>query len=70
MSNLVAKFHYKYKFAFQSKLVRHGSSKKCLGVNESKKKLVMQDCNQQNSNQHWLFENFDPSKISHDEPSK
>ncbi|XP_065337982.1 putative polypeptide N-acetylgalactosaminyltransferase 9 [Cloeon dipterum] len=52
-----------------SKLVRHGSSKKCLAVNDSKKKLVMQDCNQQNNNQHWLFENFDPSKLSHDGPA-
>jgi hypothetical protein len=52
---------------FQAKHIRHGSSKKCLAITESKKKLVMEDCNSSNLHQQWIFENFDPSKLNESE---
>ncbi|KAF4520992.1 hypothetical protein B566_EDAN002488 [Ephemera danica] len=47
----------------QTKHIRHGSSKKCLAITESRKKLVMEDCNSSSAHQQWQFENFDPSKL-------
>ncbi|KAK5641529.1 hypothetical protein RI129_010076 [Pyrocoelia pectoralis] len=46
----------------ETKLVRHGSSDKCLAINESKTKLVMEQCNSELTRQRWTLENYDHSK--------
>lgn len=49
-------------YFFQSSRIMHGSSKKCLAISQDRKKLVMEDCNLEESRQKWKFENYDPSK--------
>lgn len=44
-------------------LLRHGSSDKCLAINESKQKLIMVDCDTMVEAQRWIFQNYDPSKL-------
>ncbi|XP_069971983.1 putative polypeptide N-acetylgalactosaminyltransferase 9 isoform X3 [Penaeus vannamei] len=46
----------------ESSRIMHGSSKKCLAISQDRKKLVMEDCNLEESRQKWKFENYDPSK--------
>ncbi|XP_065083031.1 putative polypeptide N-acetylgalactosaminyltransferase 9 isoform X2 [Ochlerotatus camptorhynchus] len=46
-----------------SNLLRHGSSDKCLAINESKQKLIMVDCDSSNEAHKWQFQNYDPSKL-------
>ncbi|KAK4873793.1 hypothetical protein RN001_013153 [Aquatica leii] len=48
----------------ESKLLRHGSSDKCLGINASKTKLIMEQCNNNSNNQRWTLENYDSSKLN------
>lgn len=45
------------------KLLRHGSSDKCLAINESKTKLIMEQCQRESLRQKWTMENYDPSKL-------
>ncbi|KAF5297060.1 hypothetical protein FQR65_LT10069 [Abscondita terminalis] len=47
----------------ESKLLRHGSSDKCLGINASKTKLIMEQCSSNTNNQKWTLENYDSSKL-------
>jgi len=42
--------------------LRHGSSKRCLSINDSKDKLHMEECAEDNSRQRWKFQNYDPAK--------
>ncbi|XP_050429711.1 putative polypeptide N-acetylgalactosaminyltransferase 9 isoform X2 [Adelges cooleyi] len=51
-----------WKYNADTKQLRHGSSRKCLAINTSRDKLVMEECDAHLSRQQWLFENFDPSK--------
>ncbi|XP_049818188.1 putative polypeptide N-acetylgalactosaminyltransferase 9 isoform X1 [Aethina tumida] len=44
-------------------LLRHGSSNKCLEINESKTKLIMQHCDPNSLSQRWKLENYDRSKL-------
>ncbi|KAL0268521.1 UNVERIFIED_CONTAM: hypothetical protein PYX00_010436 [Menopon gallinae] len=44
-------------------LVQHGSSKKCLTMATSKEKLLMEDCDESEPLQKWVFQNYDPSKL-------
>lgn len=44
-------------------LIQHGSSKKCLTMATSKQKLLMEDCNENEPRQKWIFQNYDPSKL-------
>ncbi|XP_023163949.2 putative polypeptide N-acetylgalactosaminyltransferase 9 isoform X2 [Drosophila hydei] len=46
-----------------SKLLHHGSSGKCLAINEAKDKLVMEECDASHLRQHWMMENYDSSKL-------
>ncbi|XP_052902160.1 putative polypeptide N-acetylgalactosaminyltransferase 9 isoform X1 [Anopheles moucheti] len=46
-----------------SHLLRHGSSDRCLAINEAKNKLIMQDCNAAVEAQRWSFQNYDSSKL-------
>lgn len=52
-----------YLFLFQTKLMQHGSSKKCLAISENKQKLLMEECNPLAPQQQWKFDNYDPSKL-------
>ncbi|KAB0792940.1 hypothetical protein PPYR_12560 [Photinus pyralis] len=47
-----------------TKLIRHGSSDKCLAINEPKTKLVMEQCNSELTRQRWTLEHYDRSKRS------
>uniref|UniRef100_A0A1B6E8D1 Polypeptide N-acetylgalactosaminyltransferase n=1 Tax=Clastoptera arizonana TaxID=38151 RepID=A0A1B6E8D1_9HEMI len=47
----------------ETKLIQHGSSKKCLAISENKQKLLVQECNQLVPQQQWIFDNYDPSKL-------
>jgi len=42
--------------------LRHGSSRRCLAINSSKDKLVMEDCKEEEPRQRWTFQNYDASK--------
>uniref|UniRef100_A0A1Q3G2R0 Polypeptide N-acetylgalactosaminyltransferase n=1 Tax=Culex tarsalis TaxID=7177 RepID=A0A1Q3G2R0_CULTA len=52
-----------WNYSPSSRLLRHGSSDKCLAINESKQKLIMADCDASVDAQKWLFQNYDPSKL-------
>uniref|UniRef100_U5EVC4 Polypeptide N-acetylgalactosaminyltransferase n=1 Tax=Corethrella appendiculata TaxID=1370023 RepID=U5EVC4_9DIPT len=52
-----------WNYSPQTKQVRHGSSDKCLAINESKSKLIMQECDPYKEAQKWLFQNYDSSKL-------
>lgn len=45
------------------KLLRHGSSDKCLAINEGKNKLVMEHCDSDLARQQWTLENYDREKL-------
>ncbi|CAG9831785.1 unnamed protein product [Diabrotica balteata] len=45
------------------KLLRHGSSDKCLAINDIKTKLIMERCNPDVQRQQWSLENYDKSKL-------
>lgn len=47
----------------ETKLLRHGSSDKCLAINAAKSKLVMEPCNSEYNRQQWTLENYDSSKL-------
>ncbi|XP_045476113.1 putative polypeptide N-acetylgalactosaminyltransferase 9 isoform X2 [Harmonia axyridis] len=46
-----------------TKLLRHGSSNKCLAINEAKTKLLMESCDSDVARQTWSLENYDPKKL-------
>ncbi|XP_039296598.1 putative polypeptide N-acetylgalactosaminyltransferase 9 isoform X2 [Nilaparvata lugens] len=46
-----------------TKLIQHGSSKKCLAISEDKQKLLMEECNSSSPKQQWKFENYDAAKL-------
>lgn len=46
-----------------TKQLRHGSSGKCLAINETKDKLIMEECDSGFLRQQWLMENYDSSKL-------
>ncbi|XP_059225132.1 putative polypeptide N-acetylgalactosaminyltransferase 9 isoform X2 [Stomoxys calcitrans] len=50
-------------FNNETKQIRHGSSDKCLAINEKRDKIVMEECNVGHLRQHWRLENYDPSKL-------
>ncbi|XP_055538306.1 putative polypeptide N-acetylgalactosaminyltransferase 9 isoform X2 [Wyeomyia smithii] len=52
-----------WNYSPSSRLLRHGSSDKCLAINESKQKLIMADCDPLVDAQKWVFQNYDPSKL-------
>ncbi|XP_055619694.1 putative polypeptide N-acetylgalactosaminyltransferase 9 isoform X2 [Toxorhynchites rutilus septentrionalis] len=52
-----------WNYSPSSRLLRHGSSDKCLAINESKQKLIMADCDAAVEAQKWIFQNYDPSKL-------
>ena len=42
--------------------LRHGSSRKCLAINRSKDKLLMETCDSGEERQRWKFGSFNPDK--------
>lgn len=52
-----------WEFDPDTNLVRHGSSDKCLGINEGRNKLTMETCNADYFHLKWSLENYDPNKL-------
>ncbi|XP_049293409.1 putative polypeptide N-acetylgalactosaminyltransferase 9 isoform X1 [Anopheles funestus] len=52
-----------WNYSDNTHLLRHGSSDRCLAINEAKNKLIMQDCNSAVEAQRWSFQNYDASKL-------
>ncbi|XP_053670020.1 putative polypeptide N-acetylgalactosaminyltransferase 9 [Anopheles nili] len=52
-----------WNYSEDSHLLRHGSSDRCLAINEAKNKLIMQDCNVAVEAQRWSFQNYDANKL-------
>lgn len=50
-------------YDLSTKLLRHGSSDKCLAINEAKNKLVMEHCDSDLARQQWTLENYNPDKL-------
>jgi len=50
-------------YVLQTNLLQHGSSKKCLAISSNKQKLLMEECDINNQQQQWKFQNYDPSKL-------
>ncbi|XP_077293036.1 polypeptide N-acetylgalactosaminyltransferase 9 isoform X2 [Arctopsyche grandis] len=46
-----------------TKLLKHGSSEKCLAINSGKDKLAMEECDVSEKRQYWQLENYDASKL-------
>ncbi|XP_045516566.1 putative polypeptide N-acetylgalactosaminyltransferase 9 isoform X3 [Pieris brassicae] len=47
-----------------TKLLKHGSSEKCMAINRNKDKIVMESCKEGESRQMWNMENFNPDRLS------
>uniref|UniRef100_A0A1B0CSE3 Polypeptide N-acetylgalactosaminyltransferase n=2 Tax=Lutzomyia longipalpis TaxID=7200 RepID=A0A1B0CSE3_LUTLO len=45
-----------------TKQIRHGSSEKCIAINEAKTKVTMEECDVHKEQQKWQMQNYDPSK--------
>lgn len=45
-----------------TKQIRHGSSEKCIAINEAKNKVIMEECDSMKEQQKWQMQNYDPSK--------
>ncbi|XP_074032105.1 polypeptide N-Acetylgalactosaminyltransferase 9 [Leptinotarsa decemlineata] len=52
-----------WEYDSELKVLRHGSSGKCLAINNLKNKLLMEKCNGDSQIQRWSLENYDPSKL-------
>ncbi|XP_049873274.1 putative polypeptide N-acetylgalactosaminyltransferase 9 isoform X2 [Pectinophora gossypiella] len=48
----------------QTKLLRHGSSEKCMAISRKKDKIVMETCNEDEQRQMWHLENFNPDRLT------
>ncbi|XP_041979077.1 putative polypeptide N-acetylgalactosaminyltransferase 9 isoform X3 [Aricia agestis] len=47
-----------------TKLIKHGSSEKCMAISRNKEKIVMETCNEDEKRQMWNMENFHPDRLS------
>lgn len=45
-----------------TKQIIHGSSEKCLAIDDTKSNLLMEECGKNKANQKWNLQNFDPLK--------
>ncbi|XP_055372588.1 putative polypeptide N-acetylgalactosaminyltransferase 9 isoform X2 [Condylostylus longicornis] len=52
-----------WQYMEETQQLRHGSSEKCLAINLTKDKLLMEDCDARYPRQKWRLENYDPSKL-------
>ncbi|XP_063536116.1 putative polypeptide N-acetylgalactosaminyltransferase 9 isoform X3 [Cydia strobilella] len=46
-----------------TKLLKHGSSEKCMAISENKSKITMESCNEDEIRQLWTLENFRPDRL-------
>ncbi|XP_022837756.1 putative polypeptide N-acetylgalactosaminyltransferase 9 isoform X3 [Spodoptera litura] len=46
------------------KLLKHGSSEKCMAVSRNKDKIVMETCSESESRQMWSMENFNANRLA------
>lgn len=56
-------FRQFWSYDINTNQLRHGSSDKCLAIEESKDKVVMVECSNSKENQKWRLENYDPTKL-------
>ncbi|XP_075977481.1 polypeptide N-acetylgalactosaminyltransferase 9 isoform X1 [Anticarsia gemmatalis] len=49
-----------------TKLLKHGSSEKCMAVSRNKDKIVMETCNENEGRQMWNMENFNRDRLTAD----
>ncbi|XP_059053352.1 putative polypeptide N-acetylgalactosaminyltransferase 9 isoform X1 [Achroia grisella] len=47
-----------------TKLLKHGSSEKCMAISRNKDKIVMETCNDAENRQMWNMENFNPDRLT------
>ncbi|XP_028157799.1 putative polypeptide N-acetylgalactosaminyltransferase 9 isoform X2 [Ostrinia nubilalis] len=47
-----------------TKLLKHGSSEKCMAISPNKDKVVMETCNESETRQMWNMENFNPDRLT------
>ncbi|XP_047533036.1 putative polypeptide N-acetylgalactosaminyltransferase 9 isoform X2 [Vanessa atalanta] len=47
-----------------TKLLKHGSSEKCMAISRNKDKIVMETCNESETRQMWNMENFNADRLS------
>ncbi|XP_032517064.1 putative polypeptide N-acetylgalactosaminyltransferase 9 isoform X1 [Danaus plexippus] len=47
-----------------TKLIKHGSSEKCMAISRKKDKIVMETCNERENRQQWNMENFNADRLS------
>ncbi|XP_045772392.1 putative polypeptide N-acetylgalactosaminyltransferase 9 isoform X2 [Maniola jurtina] len=47
-----------------TKLIKHGSSEKCMAISRNKDKIVMETCNESEKRQMWNMENFNADRLS------
>ena len=53
-----------WEYNHQSRTLRHGSSRKCLAINEKKDKLVMESCDRSEARQRWKFGTWNEDKAN------
>ncbi|CAH0715713.1 unnamed protein product, partial [Brenthis ino] len=47
-----------------TKLLKHGSSEKCMAISRNKDKIIMETCNESETRQMWNMENFNADRLS------
>ncbi|XP_037914101.1 putative polypeptide N-acetylgalactosaminyltransferase 9 isoform X1 [Hermetia illucens] len=58
-----AKGNQFWSYQGETKQLQHGSSGKCLAIDEQKSKILMEECDDSNPRQMWSLENYDPTKL-------
>lgn len=48
----------------QTKLLKHGSSEKCMAISKNKDKVIMEPCDDDEPRQMWNMENFNPDRLT------
>lgn len=51
-------------YLLQTKLLKHGSSEKCMAITRNKDKIAMETCNESETRQMWSMENFNAKRLS------
>ncbi|CAK1580057.1 unnamed protein product [Parnassius mnemosyne] len=59
-----AKGNQLWLYDHNTKLLKHGSSEKCMAISRNKDKIVMESCNEEEPRQMWNMENFKVDRLS------
>ncbi|XP_039753241.1 putative polypeptide N-acetylgalactosaminyltransferase 9 isoform X2 [Pararge aegeria] len=59
-----AKGNQLWLYDHNTKLIKHGSSEKCMAISRNKDKIVMETCNESENRQMWSMENFNADRLS------